>query len=396
VRDFLLSESDRAFRAELSAFLARELQPLAATIEQDGDWASVSSGLRAIGSGGYLRLMFADLYEGRVERPGLRHATMLSEEAASISYAFETTLASALSCAYPVAHHAEDEIRDRFLPGLLDGTSVGAICVTEPGAGSDTSALATSVLWDERRTEWVIDGFKRYISNASVADVYIVYGVGAPDASGLRQVNAVAVPADTPGLSFPRNYELMGRRGCVVGEVRLNGCRLPASHLLGERGEGMRIMRRMFNLERVVLAGASLGVARSAFEQARAHAATREAFGAKLGAKQLIWSRLAEMSWRLDAAELLTYRAAELYDRGATPKELAKPAAMAKLVASETATHCADGAVQILGGDGLTKQYGRCEQIYRDARALPIVGGSSEMARYLIASAELPGMKLDL
>jgi alkylation response protein AidB-like acyl-CoA dehydrogenase len=102
------------------------------------------------------------------------------------------------------------------------------------------------------------------------------------------------------------------------------------------------------------------------------------------------------MSWRLDAAELLTYRAAELHDRGAGRRELAPAAAMAKLVASETATYCADAAVQILGGDGLTKEYGRCEQIYRDARALPIVGGSSEMARYMIASADLPEIKLDL
>ncbi|HWD14982.1 MAG TPA: acyl-CoA dehydrogenase family protein, partial [Casimicrobiaceae bacterium] len=102
---------------------------------------------------------------------------------------------------------------------------------------------------------------------------------------------------------------------------------------------------------------------------------------------------IAEMSWRIDAAELLTYRAAKLYDAGIAARELMKPAAMAKLVASETATHCADRTVQILGGDGLTKEFGRAEQIYRDARALPIVGGTSEIARYLIASADLPAIK---
>lgn len=399
MRDFLLSGSDRAFRAELSAFLARELEPRASAIEEDADWGAVKDALRAVGDAGYLRLMFPQRYDGPLAEPGLRHAAMLSEEAAAINYAFETTLASALSCAYPLAHHARDVVRDRFLPGLLDGSEIGAICVTEPGAGSDTSALQMRVRRDEATGDWLLDGVKRYISNASVADVYIVYGVddvaGGAE-RGRAAVNAVAVAAGTPGVSFPRTYEFMGRRGCVVGEVAFDGCRVPANHLLGDEHAGMGIMRGMFNFERVILAGAALGVARSAFALARDHAATREAFGARLGAKQLTWSRLAEMSWRLDAAELLTYRAAALYDGGAGAKQLAKPAAMAKLVASEAAAYCADAAVQILGGDGLTKQYGRCEQIYRDARALPIVGGSSEMARYLIASAELPELALDL
>jgi alkylation response protein AidB-like acyl-CoA dehydrogenase len=184
----------------------------------------------------------------------------------------------------------------------------------------------------------------------------------------------------------------MGRRGCVVGEVELDDCRVPASHVLAGTG----ILAGMFNFERILLGGSGLGVARSAFEIACEHAQAREAFGEKLGAKQLIWSKIAEMSWRIDAAELLTYRAAKLYDQGVTGKDLMKPAAIAKLVATETATLCADATVQILGGDGLTKEYGRAEQIYRDARALPIVGGTSEMARYLIAARDMPGLKPNL
>jgi len=153
------------------------------------------------------------------------------------------------------------------------------------------------------------------------------------------------------------------------------------------------VMREMFNFERIILGGSGLGVARSAFDIAKAHAQRRDAFGAKLGTKELIWSDIAEMSWRIDAAELLTYRAAKLYDAGTSARDLMKPAAMAKLVATETATFCADRTVQILGGDGLTKEFGRAEQIYRDARALPIVGGTSEIARYLIATADLPAIK---
>ncbi len=393
MRDFLLDASDRAFRAEARDFFARELAPRAAAIEDRDDWNAIKDVVAALGSAGYLRLMFADLYRGPLVKPGLTHATLLSEEAAAINYAFETTIATALSCAYPLHRHASAPVRDRYLPGIVDGRMIGAICVTEPDAGSDTSRLKTRIELDAARSEWVVSGFKRYISNAGVADAYIVYGVTDPGAAPGKRLSAVVVPNGIPGLSFPRRYTFMGRRGCVVGEVAMDHCRVPADHLLGNAGDGARIMAEMFNFERVILGGSGLGVARSAFDIATAHAQRREAFGEKLGCKQLVWSDIAEMSWRIDAAELLTYRAAKLYDAGVAGRELRKPAAMAKLVSTETATFCADRTVQILGGDGLTKEYGRAEQLYRDARALPIVGGTSEMARYLIASVDLPSLK---
>ena len=390
MRDFMLADADRTFRTEVRAFLKRELEPRAADIENHDDWNAIRAVVAALGEAGYLRLMFADLYRGPLAKPGLTHATILSEEASAINYAFETTIATALSCAYPLHRHASAAVRDRFLNGIVDGRIVGAICVTEPGAGSDTSRLATRIELDPARKEWVVNGRKRYISNAGVADAYIAYGV-TPAADA--RLTAVVVPGGTAGMSFPRRYTFMGRRGCVVGEVAFDDCRVPADHLLGTPGGGMRVMREMFNFERIILGGSGLGVARSAFDIAKAHAQHREAFGAKLGVKELIWHDIAEMSWRIDAAELLTYRAAKLYDAGVAPRDLMKPAAMAKLVATETATFCADRTVQILGGDGLTKEYGRAEQIYRDARALPIVGGTSEIARYLIATADLPAIK---
>jgi alkylation response protein AidB-like acyl-CoA dehydrogenase len=396
MRDFLLTEEDRAFRAEVRAFLQDELAPRAAAIEDRDDWKAITHIVRTLGEAGYLKLMFADLYRGKLKQPGLTHATILSEEAAYLNYAFETTIATALSCAYPLHRHATDAVRARHLPGILDGRTVGAICVTEPNAGSDTSRLETTIAFDAARNEWVINGLKRYISNASVADTYIVYGVDPQSTAERRPLSAVVVPRDAAGISFPRRYTFMGRRGCIVGEVAFRDCRVPADHLLGERGAGLKIMVGMFNFERAILGGSGLGVARSAFDIAAAHAQSREAFGATLGSKQLIWDKIAEMSWRIDAAELLTYRATKLYDQGLKGKALAKPAAMAKLVATETAVFCADQTVQILGGDGITKEYGRAEQIYRDARALPIVGGTSEMAKYLIATADLPDIKPSL
>jgi alkylation response protein AidB-like acyl-CoA dehydrogenase len=392
----LLDEADAAFQQEIRAFLARELLARAAIIEADADWSAVLAAVRAIGEAGYLRLMFRDLYRGSLAAPGLTHATLLSEEAAYLNYAFEATIATALSCAYPLHRYANDAVRERFLNTIVDGRAVGAICVTESGAGSDTASMATRVVFDAASREWVIDGCKRYISNASVADCYIVYGITDPAVPAKSGMSAVLVPSGTRGMSFPRLNNFMGRRGCIVGEVEFRGCRVPADHLLGERNDGFRIMLGMFNFERVLLGGAGLGLARAAFDIATAHAQTRSAFGQKLGSKQLIWDKVAEMSWRVDAAALMTYRAAKLYDRGADGKQLMKPAAMAKLVATQSANYCADTTVQILGGDGLTREYGRAEQLYRDARALTIVGGTSEMAKYLIARRDLPDIPLNL
>ncbi|MEM5388194.1 acyl-CoA dehydrogenase [Paraburkholderia phymatum] len=396
MQDFLLTEEDRAFRSEVRAFLQRELAPRAADIEDHQDWNAVKHVVRALGEAGYLRLMFVDLYRGSLKKPGLTHATILSEEASAINYAFETTIATALSCAYPLHRHASARLRDAYLEPILDGHAIGAICVTEPGTGSDSADMQTRVEYDARTDEWVINGFKRYISNASVADVYIVYGITPCDDGAKPRVTAVAVPKDAPGISFPRNYTFMGRRGCIVGEVKFDDCRVSADHLLGNEGDGFGIMRGMFNFERAILGGSGLGVARSAFEIAREHAQSRRTFGQFLGCKQLIWDKIAQMSWRIDAAELITYRATKMYDAGMDGKTLMKEAAMAKLVATETANFCANETVQILGGDGLTKEYGRAEQLYRDARALTIVGGTSEMVKYLIASRDLPELKINL
>ncbi|HEV8053613.1 MAG TPA: acyl-CoA dehydrogenase family protein, partial [Candidatus Limnocylindrales bacterium] len=177
MRDFLLTDGDRAFRAELRDLISRELLPRAPAIEDEDDWSAVAHVVRALGAAGHLALMFPDLYRGSLERPGLTHATVVSEEAAFVNYAFETTIATALSCAYPLERYAAPEVRERFLPGLLDGRQIGAICVTEPEAGSDTSGMRTRIDFDAASGEWLVNGFKRYISNASVAAVYIVYGI---------------------------------------------------------------------------------------------------------------------------------------------------------------------------------------------------------------------------
>jgi alkylation response protein AidB-like acyl-CoA dehydrogenase len=396
MRDFFLNDEDRAFRSEVRDFLNRELAPRIQDIEDNENWDTVKHVVHALGGAGYMKPMFADLYQGPLSKPGLTHATILSEEAAYLNYGFETTIATALSCAYPLHRFATDRIREQYLTPILEGKAVGSVCMTEPNVGSDSAGMQTSITFDEKTKEWVINGFKRYISNATKADVYIIWGISDPEVAPQKGMTAIAVPADTPGMSFPRTYNFMGRRGCVVGEVTLEEVRVPEDHLLGELNKGFNIMLSAFNFERVILGGSGTGAARSAFDIATAHAQERVSFGEKLGQKQLIWDMIAQMSTQINSAELLTYRAAKMYDNGLRAKELMLEASQAKLVATETANFCADRTVQILGGDGVTKQYGRAEQIYRDVRALTIVGGSSEMCKYLIASRELPTIKPNL
>src|SRR5438046_9450885 len=158
MRDFILDAEDRAFREEVRAFLAREIARRSADIEDRDDWNAIKSVAAALGNAGYLRLMFRDLYRGPLTRPGLTHATILSEEASAINYAFETTIATALSCAYPLHRHGSPAIRDRYLPGIVDGRMVGAICVTEPEAGSDAARMRTTIDFDGASREYVISG----------------------------------------------------------------------------------------------------------------------------------------------------------------------------------------------------------------------------------------------
>ncbi len=396
MNDFFLSDEDRAFRLEVREFLQRKLAPRIQDIEDNENWEAVKQVILALGEAGYMKPMFKDLYDGSLSLPGLTHATILSEEAAYFNYGFETTIATALSCAYPLHKFAKEAVRERFLTPILEGKAVGSICMTEPNVGSDSAGMETRISFDESSKEWVINGFKRYISNATKADVYIVWGISDPNVAPQKGMTAIAVPAGTDGMTFPQTYNFMGRRGCVVGEVSLENVRVPEECLIGELNKGFSIMLSAFNFERIILGGSGTGTARSAFDIAKKHAQVRNSFGEKLGQKQLIWDMVAQMSTQISAAELLTYRAAKMYDSGIRGKELMREASQAKLAATETAQFCADRTVQILGGDGVTKQYGRAEQIYRDVRPLSIVGGSSEMCKYLIASREMPSIKPNL
>ncbi len=386
--DFLLTEEEQIFKKDIQAFFVENLEPLAAKIENEQGWNAIKACVGLVGKKGYL--------QDGLKPDGLVRQTLVHECASYTNYAFESTIATSLSCALPLDRHGMDTVKDTYLDKLINGQAIGAIAITEPNVGSDASGMETRITIDEKAGTCTINGFKRYISNAGVADLYIIYGITDNNVEPQKGMSAVIVPANTGGMSIPRTYNFMGRHGSVVGEVMLDNVTVPLENMLGAVNEGFRIMLGMFNFERILLGGSGLGVARRALEIALDHVQKRESFNQKLGSKQLIWDKIAQMRTRIDAAELITYRAARRYDQGVSGKHLMQDAAMAKMMATETAVFCANQTVQILGGDGLTREYGMAEQLYRDARAMPIVGGTNEMMAYLIAKSDLPEIELNL
>ena len=151
MRDFFLNDEDRAFRSEVREFLNRELAPRIQDIEDNENWDTVKHVVHALGESGYMKPMFADLYQGPLSKPGLTHATILSEEAAYLNYGFETTIATALSCAYPLHRFATNRIREQYLTPILEGKAVGSVCMTEPNVGSDSAGMQTSITFDEKK-----------------------------------------------------------------------------------------------------------------------------------------------------------------------------------------------------------------------------------------------------
>ena len=266
----------------------------------------------------------------------------------------------------------------RWLRPLARGETLGAWALTEPGAGSDAAGMRTVARRDG--DSWVIDGTKTFITHGASADVIVV--MASTDRSrGAKGISAFIVERGTPGLRAGRKEDKLGMRASETTEVILEGCRVPADHLLGEEGAGFIAALQVLDAGRIGIAALAVGLAQGAFEAARDHAATRRQFGQPIASFQAIQWKLADMAVRIEAARLLTYRAAGLKDRG---DRTTLESAMAKLYASEIAMRVAEDGVQIHGGYGFVKDY-PAEKYFRDVKLTTIGEGTSEIQRLVIA-----------
>jgi alkylation response protein AidB-like acyl-CoA dehydrogenase len=275
----------------------------------------------------------------------------------------------------------DDAQKQRFLPKLASGEWLAAYALTEPGSGSDSAAMRTTAQLEDG--EYVLNGGKRFITNAGVAHVYTVFAKTDAGA-GHSGISAFVVESDAPGFSVGRIEPKMGIKGSTTGEVFFDDCRIPAENLLGEEGEGFKLAMRILDRSRPGIGAQGLGLAQGATDYALEYAKSRETMGKPIGQHQIVSAMLADMETKCEAARGLLYKCGRLIDEGAEGAELTKISAMAKLYCTDVAMEVTTDAVQILGGYGYIQEY-PVERMMRDAKITQIYEGTNQIQRLVVA-----------
>ncbi|MCX5582052.1 acyl-CoA dehydrogenase family protein [Streptomyces erythrochromogenes] len=364
---FALGVDQEEWCGRLRALSAERLRPLA----EKGEPGRVNRPLLlALGELGLLERVFAS---------GALELCLLRESLAYGCTEAETALALQGLGAYPVLRAGSEAQKERWLPQVRAGRAVAAFALSEPGAGSDAAALALAAVPDAGGGGgWRLSGEKCWISNAPEADFYTVFA-RTGEGPGAKGVSAFLVPADREGLTG-EPLDMLSPH--PIGSLRFDGVPVGPRDLLGERGRGFRVAMDTLNLFRPSVGAFAVGMARAALDATLAHTAGRTAFGGTLSDLQAVAHRVAEMATRTEAARLLVYAAAGAYDRGAA--DVPRRAAMAKLLATETAQYVVDHAVQLHGAVALRRGH-LLEHLYREVRAPRIYEGASEVQRTIIA-----------
>ncbi len=338
--------------------------------------------VRALGKAGWTAYSVAGKH-GRTAGFDVRSLALIRETLArhdalaDFAFAMQGLGSGAISLA------GSPELQDRYLPTVASGEHIAAFALSEADAGSDVAALRSRAR--REGSHYILDGEKTWISNGGIADFYCVFARTSdadirPDGTvSARGISAFVVDAATTGLSISQRIDVISPH--PLATLRFEGCRVPADHRLGQEGDGFKLAMRTLDVFRTSVAGAALGFGQRAFEEALAHATERKLFGRTLADFQLTQATLAEMATELEAARLLTYRAAWLHDRG---QPHAREVAMAKMTATESAQRIIDRAVQLFGGRGVRRGE-KVEQLYRDIRALRIYEGATEVQKLIIA-----------
>ncbi len=372
--DFALTEEQQALRQTVREFARTEIAPLASALDREPrfPWET----LRKMGELGLLGVTTPEEYGG-AGLDTLTYTVLLEEVAAAdASHATIMSVTNGLPQSLLLSHGTEDQ-RRRYLPRLASGDWIGAFCLSEPHAGSDAVAMTTRA--ERVDGGYVLNGTKAWVTSGGEAQLYVVMAKTDP-AAGARGVTAFLVEKGAEGMTFGRAEEKLGQHAAITRGVTFEGCFVPEDARLGGEGQGFVIAMSGLDGGRIGIAALAVGVARAALEAARVYANERQAFGRAIHEFQGVGFKLADMATRIDAARLLTQRAAWLKDRGF---RVTREAAMAKLFASETASAVTHDAVQVLGGYGYTKDF-PVERYFRDARVTEIYEGTSEIQRMVI------------
>lgn len=371
------NDSNRQLATELEQWCQ---QQLTAEHHDDVD-ASCRQLVKQLGAGGWLRNSVPAPWGGNSERLQVRDLCLSREILGRHSGLADFAFAMQGLGSGPISLFGSDTLRQHYLPDVAAGNKIAAFALSEPNAGSDVAAMATSARRDG--DEFVLNGSKTWISNGGIADFYTVFA-RTSDEGGSKGISCFVVDADTRGLTIAERIEVIAPH--PLATLAFNDCRVPAANLVGELGSGFKYAMGTLDVFRSTVGAAALGFARRALDEAVSYAQQREMFGATLADLQLTQADLGGMALEIDASALLIYRAAWSKDSGAA--RITREAAMAKLYATEAAQRVIDKAVQLHGGRGVVSG-NMVESLYREVRALRIYEGASEVQRVIIGSLQL-------
>ncbi len=335
----------------------------------------------ALGRAGWLSYAVPAPHGGKFPVLDVRSLALIRETLAYHSGLADFSFAMQGLGSGSIALFGSGEQKAKYLPKVASGAQIAAFALSEPEGGSDVAALRTTARRDGNH--FAIDGHKTWISNGGIADHYVLFA-RTGEAPGAKGLSAFIVDAGTPGLEIAERIDVIAPH--PLATLGFKNCRLPASALLGEPGEGFKIAMATLDIFRTTVGAAALGFARRALDEAAAYAKRREAFGKRLAEFQLIQAKIADMAVKIDAAALLIYRSA--WTKDAKQARVTRESAMAKLYATDAAQEVIDEAVQIWGGQGVVSG-SKVEELYREIRALRIYEGTSEIQKLVIAGQTL-------
>ncbi|WP_327247237.1 acyl-CoA dehydrogenase family protein [Streptomyces sp. NBC_01320] len=372
-----LSEEQEAVRQLAKDFVAREITPH--VVEWDRAENVDKSIVKKLGALGFLGLTIPEEYGGS----GGDHLAycLVTEELGRGDSSVRGIVSVSLGLVTKtIAARGSEEQKQQWLPRLTAGEAIGCFGLTEPGTGSDAGSLTTKAVRDG--DSYVINGTKMFITNGTWADVVLLFA-RTDDTPGHKGISAFLVPTDTPGLSRRTIHGKLGLRGQATAEVVLEDVRVPATALLGPEGKGFSIAMSALAKGRMSVAAGCVGIAQAALDAAVGYAGEREQFGKSIASYQLVQELISDIAVDVDAARLLTWRVADLIDRG---EEFATAASKAKLFASEAAVRAANNALQVFGGYGYIDEY-PVGKLLRDARVMTLYEGTSQIQKLIIGRA---------